>query len=636
LESHTAHGFTEKEKKGEDREAQAPQAHARKSPQEAFALQVVRDTLSSMSGKGRFEAAGRRARQIFLLLAGSALALTGFAALGAVADVLPTDAPETTRALDAKGQRKADALAWFINGLFEEESDGPEKALESYRKALALDPANTDLAIKVAYDYLRRGETAEAISVLKDAVKASPKETAPYLALSATYLRHLHKPELATKYAQAAIEIAPKSFAPYEALWEVYLSGGQTAKADQVLERAARSKSEDAEFWLALAELCSRNVLRDSAASLTEAELQRVGRQLEKAATFGENDPAVLSKIGDLYVLTRQTDKALPFYRKVVELRPSYPQIREKLAGCLIEAGQMDAAIEVIEDLVELNPLSIAAYDQLTQLYLKVGNQQKALASARQALLIEPQLLPRHLQVIDLLFKQKAYEGASAALEDARKRFPKAGLLTYYHAVALSQIKHHDEAMRAFEKALVEAGNSQPDMLNADFYFDYGAAAEQAGQYVKASELFRKSIELDPDNAARSYNYLGYMWVERSENLEEAGQLIRRALEMDPSNGAYVDSLGWLYFKQGKFQEAMTELLRAAELLPEPDPVVFEHIGDTFDKLGKNAEAVLYWQKALQLNPENKLLAPKLDKAAKNVAKQPGPNPPPSSQNPAH
>jgi tetratricopeptide (TPR) repeat protein len=369
---------------------------------------------------------------------------------------------------------------------------------------------------------------------------------------------------------------------------------------------------------------------------LTEAELQRVGRLLEKAATFGEKDPAVLSKVGDLYVLTRQTSKALPFYRKVVELRPSYPQIREKLAGCLIEAGQIHAAIEVIEDLVELNPLSIAAYDQLTQLYLKAGNQQKALTSAKQALLIEPQLLPRHLQVIDLLFKEKEYEGASFALEEARKRFPKAGLLTYYHAVALSQIKHHEEAMRAFEKALVEAGNSQPDMLNADFYFDYGAAAEQAGQYVKASELFRKSIELDPDNAARSYNYLGYMWIERSENLEEAGQLIRRALELDPGNGAYVDSLGWLYFKQGKFQEALTELLRAAELLPEPDAVVFEHIGDAYDKLGKNAEAVLYWQKALQLSPANKTIATKLDKSAENVAKQPGPNPPPSSQIPEH
>ena len=221
------------------------------------------------------------------------------------------------------------------------------------------------------------------------------------------------------------------------------------------------------------------------------------------------------------------------------------------------------------------------------------------------------------------------------ALADARKRFPHAGLLTYYHGVALSQIKNHDEAMRAFEKALVEAGNSQPDLLNSDFYFDYGAAAEQAGQYVKATELFRKSIELDPANAARSYNYLGYMWVERSENLEEAGQFIRRALEMEPNNGAYIDSLGWLYFKQGKFEEALVELLRAAELIPEPDSVVFEHIGDTCDKLGRNAEAVLYWQKAFQINPEDKDLGARLDKAAENVARQPQTRSPASSQTPA-
>ena len=141
--------------------------------------------------------------------------------------------------------------------------------------------------------------------------------------------------------------------------------------------------------------------------------------------------------------------------------------------------------------------------------------------------------------------------------------------------------------MRAFERALVEAGNSQPDLLNADFYFDYGAAAEQAGQYVKATELFRKSIELDPSNAARSYNYLGYMWVERSENLDEAGQFIRRALEMEPANGAYVDSLGWLYFKQGKFRRGADRTAAGGGILPEPDAVVYEHIGDTCDKLGK-------------------------------------------------
>ena len=131
-----------------------------------------------MSRRGRFEAAGRRARPIFVLCVGVGLGLASFPARGAVADLLPDDVSETAKALEPRGERKADALAWFVNGLFEEESDGPEKALESYRKALALDPANTNLAVKVAYDYLRPGETADAISVLKDAVKAAPKETA--------------------------------------------------------------------------------------------------------------------------------------------------------------------------------------------------------------------------------------------------------------------------------------------------------------------------------------------------------------------------------------------------------------------------------------------------------------------------
>jgi tetratricopeptide (TPR) repeat protein len=250
-----------------------------------------------MSGKGRFEAAGRRTRQIFLLLASAVFALTGFAALGAVADVLPSDAPETARSLDAKGQRKADALAWFVNGLFEEESDGPEKALESYRKALALDPANTDLAIKVAYDYLRRGETAEAISVLKDAVKASPKETGPYLALSATYLRHLHKPDQAAKYAQTAIEIAPKTFAPYEALWEVYLSNGQPRR----LNRSSKGQpfqERGRNILASLAELCSRTVLRDSGASLTEVSFSGSGGNSRRQPPLARRIPPCSARSG--------------------------------------------------------------------------------------------------------------------------------------------------------------------------------------------------------------------------------------------------------------------------------------------------------------------------------------------------
>jgi tetratricopeptide (TPR) repeat protein len=547
----------------------------------------------------------------------------GLTARAAVADLLPEDKPEPARALDSAAQRQADALSWFATGLFAEESDGPEKATESYHKALALDPGNVDLAVRLSFDHLRRGETVEAISILKDTIKAAPKESAPCLALSSIYLRHLHKPELASKYAQMAMEIAPKTFAPYQALWEIYQAQNQTAKSEQLLEKAEHSKSEDATYWLSLAELNGRKLLREGGTTLTESEMQRVSRLLDKAGELGAKDPAVLNRIGDLYVLARQIEKALPYYRKVVELKPSFPNAREKLAGCYVETGQTDAAIAGIESLVKSNPLNIAAYDQLTQLYLRAENYPKALASAEQALILAPRDPVRYDQVIRLCLDQKKNDAALAHTREAIKRFPKTPVFSFFEALALTEAKEHGEAIKSFERTVVEAGNSQPDLLDADFYFSYGAAAEQAGRKVKAIELFHKSIALDPSQAARSYNYIGYMWTEKGENLEEAAQLIHRALEMDPDNGAYIDSQGWLYFKQGKFQEAFTELLRAAEALPEPDAVVYEHVGDAADKLNKHAEAVLYWQKALQLDPGNKKLADRIDKVAEKVAQKP-------------
>jgi tetratricopeptide (TPR) repeat protein len=536
--------------------------------------------------------------------------------------LLPDEVPETASALEPVGQRKADALAWFMTGLFEEESEGPEKALESKRKSLALDPANSQLAIELSYDYLRRGDTAEAIAVLKDAIKAVPGDMAACLALSSVYLRHLQKPDMAAKYAQMALDASPKAFPPYAMLWEVYQSQGQSSKAQQVLEKAARSKSVDPRFWLALAEAANRDALR-TGAQFSEADLQRLSALVGKAENLGSTDPEVLSRAGDLYSLARQIDKALPLYRRLVELKPSFPKAREKLAACYLETGRQAEAIVVLNEVVKYDPLNRAAYDQLRDLNVRAGDLEKALANAKQGLIMEPTRIERHGDVAEMLFQLKRYDEAADQLAEARKRFPRASRLSFFHARALSEAKRHEEALKVFETAMVEAANSEPAMLNADFYFAYGAAAERGGQYVKAAELFRKCIELDPADAGRAYNYLGYMWVEQGANLDEAAQLIRRALELEPGNGAYIDSLGWLYYKQGKYQEALTELMRAAESIDEPDAVVFEHIADAYDKLGKKAEAVLYWQKSLQLDPENKGVAAKLDKAAEKVVQQP-------------
>jgi Tfp pilus assembly protein PilF len=139
--------------------------------------------------------------------------------------------------------------------------------------------------------------------------------------------------------------------------------------------------------------------------------------------------------------------------------------------------------------------------------------------------------------------------------------------------------------------------------------------------YEKATDLLRKSIALDPANAAEAYNYLGYMWADHNMHLEEAEEMIKHALQIEPNNGAYLDSLGWLEFKQGKFDQGLADLLRAAKNIERDDPIVYEHIGDTYLKLDRVPQALGAWQKALALDPQNKRLADKIQSTKTMISK---------------
>lgn len=527
--------------------------------------------------------------------------------------------------LGADGIRCASAMALYLQALVEEESEGPDKALETKRKVLELDPGFSSLAVESANQYLRRNETTEAIAVLKDAAKANPKNIDPALALSAIYLRQLNKPELAEKYASVALAAKPDEPGGYEALWAVYRSAGQNAKIDGLFQRARKREFAKPDFWVDLAALR----LRDASAKgkLSDEENAAVVDFLDRAAQ-GATDARSLARMGDYFVIVRQPSRAADLYTMALKLRPNLEGVRNRLAACLLQSDSPMDAVPLLEENVKTNPLDIASYDLLGKIFWEIGKTDKALANLRQSLLIAPPDPKRYDDVLRLSFTNGDWKGALETAIEAGKTFPQALEFTIYRAMAQSELDNHESAMSSFEEAEVAAGVGRPDLLNADFYFSYGAAAEQAGRYVKAAQLFQKSIALDPPRSARACNYLGYMWADRNENLDEAEKLIRRALELEPGTGAYLDSLGWTLFRKGQYDEALTELLRATAALDTPDPVVWEHVGDTYEKLGKIAEAVQYWQKALQVDPTSHSLTAKIDAHSSRIAAQPKPTTP--------
>jgi tetratricopeptide (TPR) repeat protein len=170
--------------------------------------------------------------------------------------------------------------------------------------------------------------------------------------------------------------------------------------------------------------------------------------------------------------------------------------------------------------------------------------------------------------------------------------------------VALAEAKQHQEALHCFALAERQFLNSRSASLDAGFYFTYGAAAERAGLPEQASRLLLRSIELDPENSAEALNYLGYMWVDRNQNLEEAGTYIQKALALRPNHPAYLDSLGWWHFKKGHYEDALREIRKALDKIKREDASeVYDHLGDILEKLSKPEEAIAAWKVAVELDP---------------------------------
>jgi tetratricopeptide (TPR) repeat protein len=532
-------------------------------------------------------------------------------------------------------ERKADAQASYMQGMLLEEEGDYEGALDAYTKSLQLDPGgNPELAVRVAHEYAKRGDVANGIDLLKDLAKVRPNEPLAYLSLAYFYLKQLKKPDLAVKYAEQAVRTDPKSVAGYQTLFEVYMALKQKKEAESVLAKAQKLDIKDPGFWLNLTDLSIRLYAADNG-SFPQPKVGMVTPLLKKAAILAGNDSTILSKIGDGYVLIDQVANAIPFYLQTLELSKNNTEVRYKLAQSFLKTGQRDQAIRTLEDMLRANPLKFEIYEFLARLYEESGNKDRALANYEEAVLLAPNQPENYLRAAELQLQLKQTDRAIATLEEARRRFP-LPQITYGLGIALSNAKRFADALPIFEAALQEASASQNEVIDGNFYFNYGAAAEQCGLVEKAAGLLKKSIEMDPSKAAQAYNYLGFMWIDRNLNLDEAGEMIKKALEIEPDNGAFLDSLGWYYFKKGEFGKALTELLHSAERISPPDPVVFEHIGDTYRSLGNNSQALSYWQKALSLDPQNQEIAGKIDQSKAKLAPstlpqkpQPAPSPTP-------
>lgn len=211
---------------------------------------------------------------------------------------------------------------------------------------------------------------------------------------------------------------------------------------------------------------------------------------------------------------------------------------------------------------------------------------------------LQPQLRDTQLQI--LLNANRGEEALAIAARDAELRPNQPGVWARM-GDALSSLDRHAQAADAYAR---ERALNPNDWT---IYFLEAVARNEAGDWATSKSLLNSAMAIDPEQPV-ILNYLGYISLEKGEDLERADALIRAASALAPRDPSITDSLGWAYYKLGRYDQAVDILARAAQL----DPLqaeIHEHHGDALWKAGRTIEARFAWQAALTTAEEEDRIA---------------------------
>jgi tetratricopeptide (TPR) repeat protein len=550
----------------------------------------------------------------WLILALGLIALSG---LGSGCAHRPRDgAAPTGGALDSRSRRRdrlhaeepepeleqrVAAYTEYALAVSAELNDRQAEALDLFYRAALAQPTRQELVVQVVSRLLQAQQHDRAVEVILRATSLPTATGELFSWLGFAYAAQ-GKTELAIAANREAIRREPMLLLAYRNLTLLYSQARQPDLALEVLQEAARQPSADVPFLVAVAELYSGHARAHP--DHAEAAQQGLVDTLDRAVALQPSDPLLRQRIADGYRLSGETDKAEAILLDLVQRYPELPLVRETLAEIYLRGGRKEAAAQQLEVITRERPANERASYFLGTLAFEDKKFAEAEQLFRRTLALRPDFEPAYYDLAGALLNQDRPSDALEVLNQAHQRFSKKFLIEFYMGLANVRAERYDAAVRHFTEAEVLARATEPQRLSHVFYFQFGAASERRGDHAQAEGYFRKCLELAPD-FAEVMNYLGYMWAERGENLEEARALIAKALELEPDNAAYLDSMGWVLFRLKQPREALPWLEKAIERSGEPDATLYDHLGDVLAALGEWEEAREAWRKALAVKPDD-------------------------------
>lgn len=455
-----------------------------------------------------------------------ALAVAGPAA-GVRAEILliMTDAfraegklPELIALLEAEKGQDFQRLA-MMGALYEETGD-VDKAITTYRKALALDGKHIDTRLRLVHLLQTAGELDTAIKEYEALIKAAPSN-----------------PDFVFE------------------LCETLIQRGDRPKALKLLTELEGRVHED-EILAAVADFYERVEEKDKAM-----------RVLQKLAQSGGGDPSHLIDLGDRYFQAGDKKKALETWARIKTMVPNRARAAATVGEVYLDHDMPAEALAALREAAQLEPANVrykkSLATALERTATSLGTPQTRYTEARvvwEELLTGPgvadKILAREARqhIVSLWSLTRELPGQVAPLTGRFTATPpdiEAGRL-------LAEVQRKLHRLTDAEASLRRVVALAPGDEESWLALERVLVQQGQGRLPGAIEVLAKLVEVDPKRAREFYQRMAQYSIELARD-DDAIKYAARAVELSPNDASAHQKLGEMYRTREDIPHAISE-----------------------------------------------------------------------------
>jgi tetratricopeptide (TPR) repeat protein len=516
---------------------------------------------------GRAQAKAHENREALATLEKALAAAGGASALRAeiyavVTEVYRADQklPELVKKLE--DEHVGDYARLALLGSLDEETGDSAKAIATYRRALAIDPRQIDLRLRMIHLLQETGDIDAAIVEYESLIRAAPNNpTFVFEQCEALMQRgdHARALKLVTDLearAQGDDEILSR-------VADFYARIGEKERSLRVLERLAQSSSGGDPGHLV--DLGDR-YFQDGNAALAVQTWKRILLVVQPRAR-------ALAALGDVYLEHEMAGDALTAYKEAVSLEPTNLGYAKALA----------AAYE-----------RTRAYGRARQLYEEIAAGAKAKGDKVLARECRTRIVT--LWGLERLLDQE--------LPGLRRQFGAtppdvdAGRMLAEAMVHLRKLPEAEDTLRR----VIDLAPG-----DADAYLALERVLVQEQKIADAIAVLAKLVQVDPKRAREIYQRMAQYALQIYDD-DHAIQYASRAVELNPDDAEGHRKLGEMYRSRQDADHAITEF-RAAIAKNDHLYVVYFELADLLLSKGRADEADRLFRAVVRSAPDEELVA---------------------------